>query len=293
MRPLVFIVGLILAAPLPGQFGGLDRLKGIGRAKDKINQAEQKAKPVTDRTQKAADAFTHWSDTEEQELGAAVAAKMVAVFGLLEDPALVRYVNLVGKGVAQFAPRQIPYRFAILDSDIVGAFAIPGGYIFITRAALSGMTNEAQLAGALGHEIVHVAERHLETEIRGGRRSAWAAEEARALASPGPAALRAKADAFFKEMVNMKLSREKEDGADERGTLMAGQAGYSAAGLLQFLGAMAAANSKPENQRMFGQLLSTHPTFEDRMASLTPVVSRSAKGGKTLESRFRSHVPAA
>jgi predicted Zn-dependent protease len=69
------------------------------------------------------------------------------------------------------------YRFAILDTDIVGAYALPGGYIFITRAAIFNMRNETQLAGALGHEVVHAAERHLEKEIRGKKTSAWAAQE--------------------------------------------------------------------------------------------------------------------
>ena len=91
------------------------------------------------------------------------------------------------------------------------------------------MTNEAQLAGALGHEIVHVSERHLESEIRSKKTSAWAIQEAKAkTASQTPELLRGRADAFLTEMFNMRLSRDKEDGADERGTLMAAQAGYAA-----------------------------------------------------------------
>jgi predicted Zn-dependent protease len=88
----------------------------------------------------------------------------------------------------------------------------------------------------------------------------------------------------------MRLSRDKEDGADERGTLMAAQAGYAASGLLDFLRILAEVNAKPESKRAFGQLLSTHPPFDERIARLTPVVEKSAKGGKTLEARFRSTV---
>ena len=85
------------------------------------------------------------------------------MFGLLDSPKVQSYVNLVGSAVAQFAPRQVPYRFAVLNTDVIGAFAIPGGYIFITRAAMDAMKSEAELAGALGHEIIHVSERHLES----------------------------------------------------------------------------------------------------------------------------------
>ena len=173
----------------------------------------------------------------------------------------------------------------------MGAFALPGGFIFITRTALEGMTNEAQLAGALGHEIVHVSERHLESEIRGKKNSTWAVEEAKAKTSTQtPDYLRRRADAFLTEMFTMRLSRDKEDGADERGTLMAAQAGYSAGGLLEFLRTLATTNSLPGKQRAFGQLLATHPPFDERIAHLQPVVEKSAAGGKTLEARFLATV---
>ncbi|MEO7653117.1 MAG: M48 family metalloprotease, partial [Bryobacteraceae bacterium] len=167
MRTLPIAVIALCSAPtlMHAQFGGI-----LNRAKDKIDRA----RPVTDRAQRASETFQDWSTSEEQEIGAATAAKMIAIFGLVDNPALLRYVNLVGQSVAQFASRQLPYRFAILDTDIVGAYALPGGYIFLTRQALSGMKNEAELAGALGHEIIHVSERHLERAIRSKKSSAWA-----------------------------------------------------------------------------------------------------------------------
>jgi predicted Zn-dependent protease len=259
---------------------------GLGKLRDKIDSTKQKAKPVSDRAERAVENFTLWTPQEEQEIGEATAAKMIAMFGVVDSPKPVRYVNLVGQAVAQYAPRQVPYRFGILNSDIVGAFALPGGFIFITKTAIAGMTNEAQLAGALGHEVVHVSERHLESAIRGRKNSAWASEEATAKLTSGSDYLNKKADAFLKDMFNMRLSRDKEDGADERGTLMAAQAGYASSGLLEFLQTLDAAQSKPENQRAFGQLLSTHPPFKDRIAHLQPIVDSSAKNGKTLEARF-------
>jgi predicted Zn-dependent protease len=285
MKPLTLAIGaLALAFVANGQFGGV-----FNKAKEKLDEAQGKAKPATDRAQRAADTFQPWSAKDEQDIGEAGAAKMVAVFGLVEDPKIVRYVNLVGDTVGQFASRQLPWRFGILDTDIVGAYALPGGYIFITRAAITGMTNEAQLAGALGHEITHCAERHLEKEIRSKKTSAWAVEEANASGKTGD--LQAlKADAFVKDLFNTSLSRDKEDTADEQGTQMAARAGYDAAGLMQFLTAMRDASKKPENQKMFGQLLSTHPPFDSRIAHLKPFVDRAAKGGQTLEARFQAAI---
>src|ERR1035437_7481961 len=117
--PLAAAAALVLALAASAQFGNI-----LNKAKEKIAKAN--------------DTFQPWSAQEEKDIGAAGAAKMVAVFGLVEDPKIVRYVNLVGQTVGQYASRQLPWRFGILDSDIVGAYALPGGYIFITRAALSG-----------------------------------------------------------------------------------------------------------------------------------------------------------
>src|SRR5262245_58843603 len=173
----VLTFAVLSATLLNAQFGGL-----INKAKERVDGAKQKAKPVSDRAERAVENYTAWTPQEEQQIGEATAAKMVAMFGVVDAPNLVRYVNLVGRSVAQFSPRQVHYRFGILDSEIVGAFGLPGGFIFITKTALEGMINEAQLAGTLGHEIVHVSERHLETEIRGKKNSAWAVEEAKAKA---------------------------------------------------------------------------------------------------------------
>lgn len=271
----------VAAAQIPQ----IPQIPGTGDIKSKIDSATSKAKPITDRAQRAADALAAWTPEEEQQIGQAAAEKMVAIFGLLDDPALQKYVSLVGQTVAQFAARPLPYRFGILDTDIVGAFALPGGYIFITRRALAGMTNEAQLAGALGHEIEHASARHLETEIRGRKTSAWASEESARYTNRVSNLTQVRADALIKDLFNTALSRAKEDDADERGTLMAAWAGYSGKGLLEFLTTMARANAEPANRRLFGQILSTHPSFDDRIAHLA-AVSYTRASGQTLEARF-------
>src|SRR5262245_34857145 len=115
MKPRWIAFLMLAGAPLlHAQFGNV--LKG---AREKLDKAREKAKPVTDRAQRAIDTYQPWSNADEQQIGEAAAAKMVAMFGLMEQPALVRYVNLVGQTVAQYAPRQLPYRFGVLDTDIV------------------------------------------------------------------------------------------------------------------------------------------------------------------------------
>jgi len=267
---------------LPAVFA---QLPGFGGLKDKLDDSKRKAAPVTDRAQRAVVTFTPWTPEEEQQVGRAAAEKLVAVFGLVQNAALEKYVNLTGGAVAQFASRDLPWRFGILNTNIVGAFALPGGYVFITRGSLSGMSNEAQLAGALGHEIEHASARHLEEEIRSRKTSAWATEQAMARTHKGPAELKSRANALVKDLFSTALSRSKENDADDQGSRMAAKAGYAQNGLLQFLTVAAASNADPKNRRFFGQLLSTHPPFEERIARLSKPGSTR---GKTLEARFRS-----
>ncbi|MSV29311.1 MAG: hypothetical protein EXQ52_11320 [Bryobacterales bacterium] len=275
---------LLITALARAQFGNV-----LNRAKERVDKAREQAKPVATRAERAATTFQPWSAVDEEKIGHATAAKMIAMFGLVDNPGLARYVNLVGQSVAQFAARQVAYRFGILDSPIVGAYALPGGFIFITRGALEGMSTEAELAGALGHEVIHVAERHLEREVRARNTSSWATEEASARAGTQSSIIR---DALIKDLFNTKLSRDKEDGADRDGSSLATQAGYAGTGLLEFLKTLEAANSKQENSQAFGQLLTTHPPFAERIARLAAVSERSP-GGVTLAARFEAAMAAA
>ena len=101
------------------------------------------------------------TDSEERAVGAQVSGKLRARFGVVQDPAVHKYVTLVGSVLAATSSRaSLPWTFIVLDTDGVNAFAGPGGYIHITRGALALLQNEAELAGVLGHEITHVTARH-------------------------------------------------------------------------------------------------------------------------------------
>ena len=106
--------------------------------------------PGIDKVIRAAEAQREWTPQEEKAIGEATAAKLVAIFGLYDEPGAMKYVNLVGQAVAQFAPRQdLEYHFGILDTEVVNAFACPGGYVFVTRGLLANVEDEAELAGVL------------------------------------------------------------------------------------------------------------------------------------------------
>jgi len=98
---------------------------------------------------------------QEAALGREGYAAATAEYGIYDDAALAAYVDSVGRRVARASDRpELPWRFTVLDDPAVNAFAMPGGYIYVTRGLLAHMQSEAQLAGVLGHEIGHVTARH-------------------------------------------------------------------------------------------------------------------------------------
>jgi predicted Zn-dependent protease len=112
--------------------------------------------PVTGRSD-----FVLLSEDQEIALGRENHAEVIKKYGLYKNPPLQDYVQKVGERLAAVSHRNnLIYRFTILDSPTVNAFALPGGYIYITRGLLAYLNNEAELAAVLGHEIGHVTARH-------------------------------------------------------------------------------------------------------------------------------------
>src|SRR5688500_4848049 len=101
--------------------------------------------------------------TEAQEIamGKEADPQIIQQFGLYEDKALQAFINEKGKAMAAISHRpNLDYQFRIVDSDVINAFAVPGGYVYFTRGIMAHFNNEAEFAGVLGHEIGHITARH-------------------------------------------------------------------------------------------------------------------------------------
>lgn len=101
--------------------------------------------------------------SEEQEIamGQQSDPEIVAAFGLYEDPELQQFIEKKGQAMAKISHRpDLPYEFKIVDTDVVNAFAVPGGFVYFTRGIMAHFNNEAEFAGVLGHEIGHITARH-------------------------------------------------------------------------------------------------------------------------------------
>ncbi|PTR10150.1 putative Zn-dependent protease [Nitrosospira sp. Nsp5] len=105
--------------------------------------------------------FTLMSEADEMNKGRQAAAEIQKKYDNYDLPALQNYVNTVGQKLAKKSHRpQLEYHFTVVDSPQVNAFALPGGYIYVTRGILAYLNSEAELAAVLGHEIGHVTARH-------------------------------------------------------------------------------------------------------------------------------------
>jgi predicted Zn-dependent protease len=101
------------------------------------------------------------SEENEIKLGAKEHQKIIAQYGIYRDKDLQDYVSMVGQRVAAQSSRpNLEYHFTLLDDEIINAFALPGGYVYVTRGMLTHVNTESELAAILGHEVAHVTEKH-------------------------------------------------------------------------------------------------------------------------------------
>jgi predicted Zn-dependent protease len=105
--------------------------------------------------------FSLVSESQEIQMGKESDAQIVASLGLYDDPVMSKYVEGIGMRLAAISERpNLPWTFRVIDDPVVNAFALPGGFIYVTRGILAHLNNEAELAGVMGHEVGHVTAQH-------------------------------------------------------------------------------------------------------------------------------------
>jgi len=226
------------------------------------------AKEARKRISATANEYSTVSDIEAEILfGRELSARILGNYRLVDDEKINRYVNLVGKAVALHGGRpEIIYRFGVLDSDEINAFAAPGGYVFITRGALMKMDNEAQLAAVLAHEIAHIEKKHVvrELNIRGKEDSG--AGGIVSLVEGGTGSLKVVLEQALDDAANILMNRgykiKDEIEADRVGILLASVAGYNPSALKEFLNNVK--SFEKEDKTYKGE----HPIFEVRMREI-------------------------
>jgi len=226
------------------------------------------------------------TDEEEARLGANISQRIRNRFGVVQDPDIHIYVALTGMVLVKKCSRpNIPYRFIVLDTDGVNAFAAPGGYVHITRGALALVKSEAELAGVLAHELIHITEKHASGAIQKNKALQMAAGQ-KSLAS-NPEMFRRVEEEMFK-VVFAGFGRTDELESDEKGLSLAAAAGYDAAGLRRFLEALQQRNSGADTKQ---GLFASHPEMTERLQRMEAAIQRAnLTGGAVNQERFARSV---
>ncbi|MFO0836444.1 MAG: M48 family metallopeptidase [Phycisphaerales bacterium] len=245
--------------------------------------------------------FLAYSRDEEIQLGSEATPELTKEYGgKVANPELQAYVTNIGNRLATQTEADnpsLPWEFTLLDSDVINAFALPGGKVFFSRGLAEKMTNEAQMAAVLGHEIGHVTGKH--TNARFGKQMATVGGAAILGGILGAtvtkdrttgAAIGAGAGATVGGIAALGFSRDDELEADRLGMRYMERLGYDPRGAIQvqeILKKEAGGNAPPE-------MLSTHPASDTRIAELEKRYKKyyAEKAASTVynfyEDRFRT-----
>ena len=220
------------------------------------------------------------SPEDEKRIGRDKHPKILEQFGgAYGDPDLARYVNSIGQFVAAASDApEVGYTFTVIDSPIVNAFAVPGGYVYLTRGLLALADNEAEVAGVLAHEIAHVTARHgAKRQTKGtlaglGLAVLGAVTNNDALKSLGRVGAHAVLSAY---------SRKEEYEADDLGVLYLSRAGFDPGAMSSFLDKLKRHSALEAS--MHGRLaapgldfFATHPRTRDRVERAVATARRTA-----------------
>ncbi len=226
------------------------------------------------------------SKEEEIALGREITGSLLGAAPLVKDAALQQYVNKVGRWVASQSERSdLPWKFGVIDSADLNAFAAPGGYVLITKGLYAKLQNEAQLASVLGHEIAHVVKKHqlkvLQKQQVVNAGSDWLKSK---LGKKNK--LADKAIGTGAEISARGLDKDAEFEADRMGLVLAARAGYDAFSLAEVLQTLGQTNKSDGSVAL---LFKTHPAPDERLAKLSDAAGSqldNVKAGKTLENRL-------
>jgi predicted Zn-dependent protease len=201
------------------------------------------------------------SESQEIAIGKEADPQIVAEYGLYEDEDLAALVNEIGQSLAKVSHRpQLTYTFRVVDSPIINAFALPGGYVYMTRGILAHFNSQDELAGVLGHEIGHVVARH-SAEQMSKQQLAGLGLGIGALVSEHFARYAGFAGAGL-NLLFLKYSRDQESESDMLGVEYSTKRGYDAHRMAEFFGTLN--RMRGDGGQSLLSFASTHPDPGDR-----------------------------
>jgi predicted Zn-dependent protease len=214
------------------------------------------------------------SEADEIALGAQSDPQIIAEYGLYPDSNIQRFIREKGLEMARISHRpNLNWQFRVLDSDVINAFAVPGGYVYFTRGILTHMNNEAQFAGVLGHEIGHVTARHSVSQQTQGLLTQLGLMAA-IIASPEVAQF-ANELSQGAQLLTLKFGRDDETQSDELGVTYSSKVGYDAREMAKFF--LTLQRAQPKGSSELPEFMSTHPDPGNRFERVTELATNYQK----------------
>jgi predicted Zn-dependent protease len=205
-----------------------------------------------------------YSVEKEMALGKQLAEEVAREAKVVDDPILSEYVNRIGQNLARNSDAKVPFTFRLLQNDVPNAFALPGGYIFVHTGLIGIAAEEDEFAGALAHEIAHVAARHLTCrETKAQLANIGTIPLSILLGGWAGVAARQAAGAAI-PMTFLSFSRHDESEADFLGVQYMWAAGYDPTGAISMFEKLE--TLQRTQPTAVSKLLSTHPMDSDRIS---------------------------
>jgi predicted Zn-dependent protease len=211
------------------------------------------------------------SEAQEIEMGKAADPQIIAQYGLYPDSSLQQFIREKGKQMAAISHRpNIEYHFRVVDSDILNAFAVPGGYVYFTRGIMAHFNNEAEFAGVLGHEIGHIAARHSVEQQRNALLGQLGLI-AGIIVAPDLAQFAETASQGL-GLLFLKFGRDAERESDRLGVEYSSKIGYDAQEMAGFFQTLQRKSEESGSAELPG-FLSTHPNPGDRNRTVSKLAT--------------------
>jgi beta-barrel assembly-enhancing protease len=259
---LILILLALTMAARPVSAGLLDSLQNLANPDSKEGKLFSGATQILSSSQEI-------DYKTERTIGESLALEGIQRFGLpVKNESLQQYLNQVGNALAVNSKRPtIPYQFAVLDSSVQNAFAVPGGVIFISRALVSILNDEAELAAVLAHEVGHVSAKH-------ALKSTQRAQFFEGVGTVTAASVRGdKGKKFASAIGDMQavlfdkgLDKEMEFEADLAAMETTYRTGYDPSAMIRVLEKLQKLEASSKDMK--GSWFSTHPPLSERIARL-------------------------
>lgn len=210
---------------------------------------------------------------QEVQLGAQQASQVNQQLPIVTDPSLNAYINQLGQTLAaQGSRRDIPWHFYIVNTNVVNAMSLPGGYVYVDRGVIAHASNASELAGVVGHEIGHVEHRDQVAELERLQGANMGLTLAYVLLGRQPSAIEQAGIQVAGSAVFARYDRNMESNADAAAVTLTTRAGYSPEGLVTFFQKLLAMRQGSPGE--VAQWFATHPTEEQRIQATQSLINQ-------------------